>query len=174
MARVIVGCWQETYQGLMADTVLDDPNFLASRERFWTAVLTEERFRANRVAVAERDSDVIGVAMSGPSLDTAAAWTRQLYVLYVYAAHHGSGAGSMLLDAVVDPQESVALWVAQPNPRAQARSTAITDSSPTEQTKSTTECRRFAWSAPTSHRRSAARPRCRRDRCPWHGKEGPH
>lgn len=119
MARVIVGCWQETYRGLMADAVLDDPGFLASRERFWTAVLTEERFRTNRVAVAERDGDLIGVAMSGPTLDTAAAWTRHLYVLYVYAAHHGSGAGPMLLDAVVDPHESVALWVANPNPRAQ-------------------------------------------------------
>ena len=55
--------------------------------------------------------------MSGPALDTAAAWDRQLYVLYVYAADHGSRAGSMLLDAVVDPAESVALWVADPNPR---------------------------------------------------------
>ena len=120
MARVIVGCWQETYRGLMADALLDDPDFPARRERFWTAVLTDERFRANRVAVAERDGDLIGVAMSGPALDAGATWTRQLNVLYVYAADHGSGAGLMLLDAVVDPAESVALWVADPNPRAQA------------------------------------------------------
>ena len=45
---------------------------------------------------------------------------EQLYVLYVYAAHHGTGMGSALLEAVVDPEESVALWVADPNPRAQA------------------------------------------------------
>ncbi|MFZ1302154.1 MAG: hypothetical protein WAQ27_06315 [Candidatus Microsaccharimonas sp.] len=74
MARVIVGCWQETYLGLMADAVLDDPDFLASRDRFWSAVLTEERFRANRVAVAERDSDLIRVAMSGVSNGEIAAW----------------------------------------------------------------------------------------------------
>ena len=30
------------------------------------------------------------------------------------------GAGPALLEAVVDPEESVALWVADPNPRAQA------------------------------------------------------
>ena len=58
--------------------------------------------------------------MSGPPLDAGAAWARQLYVLYVIAADHGTGAGRALLEAVVDPQEPVALWVADPNPRAQA------------------------------------------------------
>jgi ribosomal protein S18 acetylase RimI-like enzyme len=120
MARVNVRCWQETYRGLMSDAVLDDPGFLAARERFWTAALTDERYRENRVAVAERDGELVGIAMSGPPLDAAAAWARQLYVLYVYAADHGTGAGRALLEAVVDPGESAALWVADPNPRAQA------------------------------------------------------
>lgn len=120
MARVIVRCWQETYRGLMPDAVLDDPGFPAARERFWTAALTDERYRENRVAVAEQDGELIGIAMSGPPLDHGAVWTRQLYVLYVYAAAHGTGAGPALLEAVEDGKESVALWVADPNPRAQA------------------------------------------------------
>ena len=120
MARVNVHCWQETYRGLMPDAVLDDPGFLAARERFWTAALTDERYRENRVAVAERDGKLVGIAMSGPPLDAAAAWARQLYVLYVYAADHGTGAGPALLEAVVDPEESAALWMAYPNPRALA------------------------------------------------------
>lgn len=41
-------------------------------------------------------------------------------MLYVLAAHHGSGAGGALLDAVVNPGDAVGLWVADPNPRAQA------------------------------------------------------
>lgn len=120
MAGVHVRCWQETYRGLMPDAVLDDPGFPAARERMWTAVLTDERYRQNRVAVAVRNAGLIGIAMSGPAEDTAAAWTRQLYVLYVCAAEHGTGAGRALLEAVIDPAESAALWVADPNPRAQA------------------------------------------------------
>jgi len=120
MARLHVRCWQEAYRELMSDAVLDDPGFPAARERMWTAVLTDERYRQNRAAVAIRDDELVGIAMSGPPEDLTAAWTSQLYVLYVQAADHGTGAGQALLDAVIDPAESAALWVADPNPRAQA------------------------------------------------------
>jgi len=120
MANVHVRCWRETYRGLMSDAVLDDPDLPGRRERFWTVALTDERYRDNRAAVAERNGELIGLAMSGPPLDDAARWARQLYVLYVLAAHHGTGAGQLLLQAVIAPGESAALWVADPNPRAQA------------------------------------------------------
>ena len=120
MARVNVRSWRETYRGVMADRVLDDPELPATRERFWTAALSDERYQANRVAVAERDGELIGVAMAGPPQDPGTQWRRHLYVLYVVAAEHGTGAGAALLDAVVGPLESAALWVADPNPRAQA------------------------------------------------------
>ena len=72
MARVHVRCWQETYRGLMPDAVLDDLGFPAARVRMWTQVLTHERYRQNRVAVAERDEQLIGIAMSGPPEDVMA------------------------------------------------------------------------------------------------------
>jgi hypothetical protein len=61
MARVNVRCCQETYRGLVSDAVLDDPGFLAVRERFWTAALTDERYRENRIAVAERDGELMSL-----------------------------------------------------------------------------------------------------------------
>jgi GNAT superfamily N-acetyltransferase len=106
--------------GLIPDAVLDDPGFPAARERMSTAALTDERYRHNRAAVAVRDGELIGIAMSGPPGDVTAAWTRQLSLLYVYASDHGTGAGRSLLEAVIDLAESAVLWVADPNPRAQA------------------------------------------------------
>jgi GNAT superfamily N-acetyltransferase len=137
MARVHVRCWQETYRGLMPDAVLDDPGFPAARERMWTQVLTCERYRQNRVAVAERDEELAGIAMSGPPEDVTAAWARQLYVLYVYAAGHGTGIGRALLEAVIPTL-------------ARRRSTASTASFPTGPPGPRTACGRSAWSATCS------------------------
>ena len=120
IARVIVQAWRETYRGVVPDRILDDPGFLDARERFWTAVLTEEPYRDNRIVVAERDGRMVGVAMSGPVDDVESDWDAQLYVLYVVASELGSGAGAALFDAVVRPEDAVVLWVADPNPRAQA------------------------------------------------------
>jgi GNAT superfamily N-acetyltransferase len=119
MARIHVQSWQETYRRLMADEILDRHGFAEERERFWTAALSDERYDPNRVAVAERDGQPVGIAMAGPAEDPDARWPVQLFVLYVLAADHGTGAGRGLLAAVIS-NENAALWVADPNPRAQA------------------------------------------------------
>ncbi|MDL9979397.1 GNAT family N-acetyltransferase [Microbacterium sp. ASV49] len=116
-SRGHVQAWQEAYRGLFSDAILDDPTFIPRRERFWANVLADDSGRT-RAALAEIDGEVVGLALSGPS-ETADA-ERQLYNLYLLAAHYGSGAGAALLNAVVDPDEDVILWVADPNPRAQA------------------------------------------------------
>jgi GNAT superfamily N-acetyltransferase len=120
MARVHVRSWQQTYRGLMRDEILDDPTFVSRRERFWTAALSDERYAKHRVAVAEHRGDVVGIAMAGPPTADDSSLAAHLYVLYVLDAHHGSGAGRQLLEAVIDPAETASLWVADPNPRAQA------------------------------------------------------
>ena len=149
MARVHVRCWQETYRGLMPDAVLDDPGFPAARERMWTDALTSERYRQNRVAVAERDGELAGIAMSGPPDDAAAAWMRQLYVLYVYAADHGTGAGEALLEAVIDSASRPRCGSPIPT-LARRRSTASTASLPTGRPGPGTGYGRSAWSAACS------------------------
>ncbi|GGC01955.1 GNAT family N-acetyltransferase [Cellulomonas carbonis] len=119
LARAHVQSWRETYRGLMRDEVVDDPSAVERRERFWSTVLADDR--PDRVAaLAERHGVVVGVALAGPPLDVTDAWSRQLYVLYTLAEVHGSGAGAALMDAVLDVEGPVGLWVADPNPRAQA------------------------------------------------------
>ena len=120
MARIHVVTWQETYRGLMTDKMLDDPEFVSARQRFWTIGLTDARFAHHRVAVAEFDGELIGIAQSAEPTDADATWSQQLNILYVLASAHGTGAGKSLLEAVISNDAEAALWVADPNPRAQA------------------------------------------------------
>ena len=151
MARVHVRCWQETYRGLMPDAVLDDPGFPAARERMWTGALTGGRYRQNRAAVAERDDELAGIAMSGPPEDVAAGWMRRLYVLYVYAADHGTGAGRALLEPSSTPRSRPRCGSPIPT-LARRRSTASTASLPTGRPGSRTGYGRSAWSAAAARR----------------------
>lgn len=120
MARVHVQAYRETYRGVLSDDLLDNPDFVSKRERFWTAVLTDDWYAHNRVAVAESDGSVIGLAMSGLPEESDPSWQVQLYVLYVLAEHQRSGTGSALLDAVATRYRPIVLWVTDPNPPAQA------------------------------------------------------
>ena len=120
MARLHVASWRETYRGLMPDDVLDAPDFVERRERFWTAVLSDPRYEDWRAVVAERDGELVGIGMAGPAMEPEVDWTRQLFVLYAASSVHGSGVGSAVLEAVLDPDAVTGLWVADPNPRAQA------------------------------------------------------
>lgn len=119
LARVHVDTWRETYRGLISDAVLDDPSLPRWREKFWEAALTDPKYSQNTVAVASHEDRVVGIAMSGTAEEDADS-PHQLFLLYVYAAFHGSGIGAALLDSVIDPTAPASLWVADPNPRAQA------------------------------------------------------
>lgn len=120
MTQVHVDSWKETYRGLMPDALLDDPDALDNRRQMWTRALDDAHQRSHSCAVAEADDQIVGIAMSGPSRDEDRPDERELFVLYIYQAVQGSGAGQGLLDAVVDPDADCHLWVTDPNPRAQA------------------------------------------------------
>ena len=120
MARVHVDSWEETYRGIMPDDLLDAPDLLDRRRQMWTQILAEAAPSTYTCAVAESDGEIVGIAMSGPPEDAGTAEDRHLYVLYAYRSKHGTGVGQGLLDAVIDPTATTALWVADPNPRAQA------------------------------------------------------
>lgn len=120
MAKVHVESWQETYEGTMPREVLYAPDFLQRRERMWTSLLDGDKQDRYRVAVAELGGQIVGISMAGPSDDEDRQGALELFVLYTYESIQGSGAGGKLLDAVLVPEEAASLWVADPNPRAQA------------------------------------------------------
>jgi len=86
MALVHVGSWRETYRGVVRDEVLDDPAMLERRIAFWRGALADPASAANRVAVAESDGRIRGIAMAGPGTP------QQLHLLYTLRELHGTGA----------------------------------------------------------------------------------
>ncbi|HWU45805.1 MAG TPA: GNAT family N-acetyltransferase [Humibacter sp.] len=121
LGRMHHASWVEAYSSLLPD-------------EFWHTYLPETRIEqyrrsllepqpGTRLVVAEVDGAIVGHAMTGPGTDGAgglypAVREREVYSIYVLAAHHGSGLGQSLLDAVLAPDEAAQLWVFENNPRA--------------------------------------------------------
>lgn len=99
---------KQAFQGHIADEILDD---LEGLKQEWT-----DYFRApdGRVAVAEVDDEIIGVAYGIPGERT------ELRNLYLLKGASGSGVAQRLLNGVIHPGEPAMLWVADFNDRAKA------------------------------------------------------
>lgn len=121
MARVHVDGWRETYAGQLPDSAFDD-DAVERRRQMWTSILSNPPRSTLRVAVATSNGHIVGIALADEprdAADRAAGVAQELYVLYLLRAHHGSGLGQRMLDAVLDDR-SATLWVAKDNPRARA------------------------------------------------------
>lgn len=108
LAQCHIDCWRESYQGLVADHILDAFD-VDQRARQW------ERHRAaglSRIYIASDGTTVAGFAAASPGNPT------ELDGLYVRMEFHGSGLADELVAAVVD-DEPARLWVFEQNPRAQ-------------------------------------------------------
>lgn len=110
-----LACWREAYEHLWGAERFDelDAAALAKRRR-----LEIESGTAVHV-LAERNGEVIGVAIAGPSRDEDPPTPLELYATYVREAHYGTGVSGQLLDAVLDGKPA-SLWVYRDNPRASA------------------------------------------------------
>jgi ribosomal protein S18 acetylase RimI-like enzyme len=118
LADLHVSTWRETYSHLLPDGFFS-PQFVQGRREMWDRVLRDPRNDVS-VRVAESDGSLIGFAMVGPGAGLEGEEpprARQLYAIYVRAAHHGTGVGQTLLDETLGAG-SAALWVAKENPRA--------------------------------------------------------
>lgn len=116
-AAVHLQGWVEAYSHLLS------PDFFAGRD---PAVMAE-RWRATFGApdpaveylVADVDGDIVGIASAGHGRGDDPPRPDELYMIYVLAAHYGTGVGQALLDSALDTLPAF-LWVAEDNPRAHA------------------------------------------------------
>jgi len=108
--------WVETYSELLPAAHWESDT-LERRTETWRRWLDG----GAEVTVAEVSGQVVGFAMDGTGRhvgDDQPVRDRELYSLYVLAAHHGTGIGQALLDTVLAPGTPAQLWVAENNPRA--------------------------------------------------------
>lgn len=116
LARLHITCWRQAYAHLLPRTFFDD--LLPSRRAIWTSLLAHDLL-PERLIVAEHRDQPGGFALAGTAMGSEPVREHQLYSLYLDAAHHGSGIGQALLDAVLGTLPAQ-LWVAAENPRARA------------------------------------------------------
>lgn len=119
LARIHVECWKQTY-GTQLPPEFFGERALEFRRALWNRMVNDPA-PGSRTVVAERLGEVVGFASAGAPIspeDPPPADT-ELFMIYLLAEHHGSGAGQALLDAVVGDRPAF-LWVATQNPRAQA------------------------------------------------------
>lgn len=115
IAVVHVRSWQQTYASLVPPGALDrlDP---ADRADRWRQIIVQP---GTDVLVASLDDQIVGWATAGTGRGEHLPRDRELEGIYVLAEHHGTGTGHALLDAAIGDAPAF-LWVADPNPRAQA------------------------------------------------------
>lgn len=121
--------WREAYRGLVPDHLLDAFD-IDRRTRQWARIIAEFELdtpnttAASTTTVLAVDSTrdpgdrVLGFAHAGPARDNPAPAERELFALYVRAAHHGTGVAADLMRAILLPDIDTALWVFEENPRA--------------------------------------------------------
>lgn len=118
IAELHVSTWREAYSHLLPEDFFTDEH-IQSRHRMWDHVLGNPRKEWN-IRIAEIGDGIIGFAFVGPSIRREGQEVprdRQLFTLYVAAAHYGTGVGQALLDATTGDDPAM-LWVAKENPRA--------------------------------------------------------
>ncbi|WP_402374987.1 GNAT family N-acetyltransferase [Isoptericola rhizosphaerae] len=108
--------WVETYSGLLPAAHWEKDT-LEQRTATWQRWLQGDL----TAIVAESGGLVVGVAFSSTGRKIGAyepVRDRELWLLYVLAAHHGTGTGQALLDAALPPHSPAQLWVVEDNLRA--------------------------------------------------------
>ncbi len=111
LARVHVQSWIETYTGLMPAEVLESIT-IQSRATQWRSTFEHDV----GIFVAQLNDDIIGFCSVGLREHEA-----ELFTLYLFKAHHGTGIGKALWHqaleyAKIRGAQTMILWVLETNP----------------------------------------------------------
>ncbi len=115
-ANVHHASWVQTYSELLP-AIYWESDTLERRTATWQRWLAGDGV----VTVAESGGQIIGIAFASAGRQVGnhpPVRDRELWLLYVLEAHHGTGVGRALLDAVLTPGTPAQLWVVEHNPRA--------------------------------------------------------
>ena len=110
-----LACWREAYDVLWGPERLAgfDPVKLGARRRREIEAGVADHF------LAEKEGEVIGIAIAGPSQDEGSILPRELYAIYVRRIYQGSGISDQLLNQATEALPTQ-LWVYRDNARATA------------------------------------------------------
>jgi ribosomal protein S18 acetylase RimI-like enzyme len=121
---VHVKVWNETYRGIMPDSLLDRLN-ADERAKAWAARIPT--FRANRQAlmVADNAGEVVGFAGCGPRRSEKLPSDGEIYMINILSRAKRHHTGTRLMIATADALESngfhgAGLWVLEKNLPARA------------------------------------------------------
>jgi GNAT superfamily N-acetyltransferase len=120
LADLHVSTWREAYTHLLPEVYFSEA-YVEERHRMWNHVLGHPRDDMT-VRIAESDGSIVGFAWAGSAVGLQGEEPprdRELYAIYVAAAHYGTGVGQALLEENLGDAPAM-LWVAKENPRATA------------------------------------------------------
>jgi ribosomal protein S18 acetylase RimI-like enzyme len=123
IAAVHVAVWNETYRGIMPDTLLDRMN-VEERARAWAARIPALATNRQTLMVAD-DGDVVGFAGCGPRRGDHLPSDGEIYMVNLLSRAKRKHIGAKLMHAMAEALEhsnfqSAGLWVLEKNLPARA------------------------------------------------------
>jgi GNAT superfamily N-acetyltransferase len=120
IAYVHVRSWQETYRGLIPDSVLDTLS-LERRATQWRRSLDDPADVYHYALVMEVDQKIVGFANYGKEREGDSGYQGELFALYLLKEFHGRGLGRALVQEAADGLlksgfSSMLVWVLAENP----------------------------------------------------------
>src|SRR5262245_57400649 len=101
IAYVHVMGWQETYRGLMPDSVLDTLS-VERRARQWQETLDDTSSSFHTTLVAESNRKIAGFANYGREREGDSEYIGELLAIYVLKVYQGQGIGHRLIQKAAE------------------------------------------------------------------------